>query len=342
MKKLIYFILRAYVKLGLGFYFSSYKTFGRENIPKNGAVIFTANHQNAFLDALLIVGNNGRHTHFLARAEVFKKPFFKWLMSLINMMPIYRIRDGWNALNNNEEIFKACFKILGNDDALLIFPEGNHGFERRLRSLSKGFTRIAFGTLHEHPNLKLKIVPVGINYNRHQGFRTKVSIHYGKALEVAPFYSGPDDHNASLKLRDALSEQMKKLIVHIDESEYEEKYADLKRFNPDFSELKETMELIANLKESKESTYSKPGKSLFWYLFRVNYIFPLLIWKWISKKVKDPVMLASIKFSVGIFLFPIFLLIQTLAIQLILGNLMLTAFYFLFSLLIPLAIKSSD
>ena len=208
--------------------------------------MFTANHQNAFLDALLIVTNNGRNTHFLARAEVFKKDFVKWLLSLINMMPIFRIRDGFQSLSNNEDIFKKCYDILGNKDALLIFPEGNHGFERRLRPLSKGFTRIAFGTLDKFPDLDLKILPTGINYEKHQGFRSSVSIHYGDTLNAVPYYKEGADHLDSISLRNDLSEKMKELIVHIDEENYEDDYQKLLSKNPDFSDLKGTMRLIRN------------------------------------------------------------------------------------------------
>ena len=187
MKRILYLILRAYVWFQLKIYFSSLIVEGREHIPKKGAVLFTANHQNAFLDALLLVSHNGRKTHFVARAEVFKKPIFKWLLSLINMMPIYRIRDGWQSLQHNEAIFRACYEILGKKETLLIFPEGNHGFDRRLRPLSKGFTRIAFGAMTEHPDLELQIVPLGINYEKHQAFRSKVRIRYGPALDARPF-----------------------------------------------------------------------------------------------------------------------------------------------------------
>ncbi|MEQ8358364.1 MAG: lysophospholipid acyltransferase family protein [Cytophagales bacterium] len=342
MKGILYYILRAYVQLGLRFYFSSYKVYGTENIPKKGAIIFTANHQNAFLDALVIVGKNERITHFLARAEVFKKPFFKWLMSLINMMPIYRIRDGWNTLNNNEEIFKACYKILGSKKALLIFPEGNHGFERRLRPLSKGFTRIAFGTLTEQPELDLKIIPVGINYHNHQEFRTRVSIYFGKAIDVQPFYSNTDDHNASLILRNAISTQMEKLIVHIPEDQYDIKFSQLMKINPDFSNLQACRESIDNLSstDSTTSVEKEKQKSFLYYFFRFYYLLPLQLWKGIASEVKDPVMLASIKFSVGIFVFPVFLILQTVLVQIIFGEVSVSLGYFLIGLILPLLIRN--
>jgi 1-acyl-sn-glycerol-3-phosphate acyltransferase len=312
MKALIYITLRAYVWLGLHIYFSKLRIVGRENIPRNGALMFTANHQNAFLDALLVVTHNGRKTHFVARAEVFKKPLFKWLLSLINMMPIYRVRDGWQSLQQNEAIFQACHRILGKEQTLLIFPEGNHGFERRLRPLSKGFSRIAFGTLSEYPDLNLKIVPVGINYHQHQGFRSRVSLHYGKPIEVKPFFNPQDEHQASLTLRNEVSEAMKPLITHIDSNDYQNSYEKLMAGRPDLSDPDESNRRVQNPDGDYPAFTDNNPFGFLSPLFRLNAILPLLIWWRIKKQVKDPVMVASIKFAVGIFVFPLIFLLQSI------------------------------
>lgn len=332
MKALIYLLLRAYVWLGLHIYFSRLRVVGRENIPKSGAVIFTANHQNAFLDALLVVTNNGRKTHFVARAEVFKKPLFRWLLSLINMMPIYRMRDGWQSLQQNEAIFKACFGILGKKQTLLIFPEGNHGFERRLRPLSKGFTRIAFGSLAERPDLDLKIVPVGINYHRHQAFRSRVSIYYGKPVLVHAFYNPDDEHLASLELRNEIAGAMKPLITHIESDDYQQAFEKLMATQPDLSDPVESNTRIQYPEREYPAFREKNPFGFLSPVFRLNAILPLLIWWQIRGQIKDPVMLASVKFAVGIFVFPLIFLLQSL-IPAYLSKWEWGVAYFLFSII---------
>ncbi len=344
MKRLIYLSLRAYVWLLLKLYFSRITVIGRENIPKTGALLFTANHQNAFLDALLIVTHNGRKTHFLAKAEVFNKSFFKWLLSLINMMPIYRVRDGWQNLGKNDVIFDACFTILSKEETILIFPEGNHGFERRLRPLSKGFSRIAFGTLQANSDLDLKIVPVGINYQHHQLFRSRVSVHYGEAFDVKPFYNPNDEHLASLNLRNELSERMKVLITHIGEENYKQTYEDLLQSGVDFSDLNDVRDKLEN--PGRILQVEKIEASFFEKLLKlisaINLFIPFLCWRLIQKKIADPVMLASIKFAVGISIFPLFLLIQALLIYYFFGLYLGFAYVVLSILILKFSRKSNS
>ncbi|MGI9542947.1 MAG: 1-acyl-sn-glycerol-3-phosphate acyltransferase, partial [Cyclobacteriaceae bacterium] len=118
-----YFFVRACVWLGLRFYFKKLVIKGIENIPTKGPIVFTANHQNAFLDALILATTTMRFTHYLVRADVFKSAWARWLLSTLNMMPVYRIRDGRSALDLNAEIFEKCNTILSKGEALLIFPE---------------------------------------------------------------------------------------------------------------------------------------------------------------------------------------------------------------------------
>ena len=73
-------------------------------------------------------------------------------------MPIYRIRDGVQQLGKNQEIFEQCFSILNKQKALMIFPEGSHNRKRTIRPLSKGFTRILYGTLEKYLELNLLLL----------------------------------------------------------------------------------------------------------------------------------------------------------------------------------------
>ena len=74
LKQVWLHIVRAYLKLGLFFYFKKMHVVGTKNIPKSKPVLFLSNHQNALLDALIIATKCGRFSYFLTRASVFKKP----------------------------------------------------------------------------------------------------------------------------------------------------------------------------------------------------------------------------------------------------------------------------
>ena len=110
MKNIWYNFIRSYIKLGLFFYTKKIKVVGKKNIPKKGAVLFAVNHPNGLLDPLLVTTTATRNTHYLVRAAVFKKPLVKKFLATLNLMPIYRIRDGVKELFN-----KRFFKYSSSD-----------------------------------------------------------------------------------------------------------------------------------------------------------------------------------------------------------------------------------
>ena len=54
MKKSFYHFIRIILGFYNRFYFTNFTVVGRENIPQDGVVIFSPNHQNAFMDPLLV------------------------------------------------------------------------------------------------------------------------------------------------------------------------------------------------------------------------------------------------------------------------------------------------
>ena len=105
MKALWYNFIRLIIKIGLFFYVKRIKVSGKKNIPKKGAVLFTVNHPNGLIDPLIATTNIKRDNHYLVRAASFKKPVVKKILGSLNLMPIYRIRDGASQLGKNQEIF---------------------------------------------------------------------------------------------------------------------------------------------------------------------------------------------------------------------------------------------
>ena len=97
MKKLFYYFIKYTIKFTIHCYFRKIKIYGRENIPKNGGVLFSPNHQGAFLDPLLVGCNIKRPITSLTRSDVFGGPL-QWFMDALNMLPVYRIRNGYANL----------------------------------------------------------------------------------------------------------------------------------------------------------------------------------------------------------------------------------------------------
>ncbi len=71
------------------------------------------------------------------------------MLDFIRMIPIYRFRDGLAAMKNNQETFNKGFEVLGNGGSIVMFPEGNHSLERRVRPLTKGLCKASLWCARE-------------------------------------------------------------------------------------------------------------------------------------------------------------------------------------------------
>ncbi|MEP2026131.1 MAG: lysophospholipid acyltransferase family protein [Reichenbachiella sp.] len=217
-KYLWYYSFWLIVRIGLRLYYSKVKVSGLENIPKDTPIIFGSNHENAFIDALLITTSNTRFDHYLVRSGVFKNPVAKAFFNSLNLMPVYRAQDGVNPLEANKQIFRACFEALAKKYAVMLFPEGEHNMRRHRRILKKGITRIALGAVNfEGGATEVAIVPVGVNYSDHTGFRSTVHIVFGQPIKVEKQEEKAENYN---KLTTEITEALSKVHVSLDRKEY--------------------------------------------------------------------------------------------------------------------------
>ncbi|MGG8497807.1 lysophospholipid acyltransferase family protein [Tenacibaculum sp. TC6] len=317
MRIVVYYFFKVVIKTGLFFYSQKIKVNGANKIPKDGAVLFTSNHPNGLIDPLLIATHIKRKTHFLVRAAVFKNKLVASFFDLLGMMPVYRIRDGVNQLSKNEAIFNKCEQILKSEGSLLIFPEGTHNKKRTIRPLSKGFTRIIFQTLDNTPSLQLYIVPVGITYQNIANYPAKVALNFGSPIDTSIYTKKENRFEATKEIKDHVSEELKKLIVHIPEDEnYEDKLQMLNNARIDFTQTKTINKYLnssAALPPAKKTiNYIAP----LLFLIKLNSIIPYSIWKLVSRKIDEVEFIDTFRFGFNIILFPLFYLIQSFLISL--------------------------
>jgi 1-acyl-sn-glycerol-3-phosphate acyltransferase len=198
---------------------------GRENINPEHHLIFAPNHQNALMDALAVLFTQEGQLIFLARADIFKKRIIAAILYFLKILPVYRIRDGFSSLKGNDEIFTKTLDVLKSKKGLVILPEGDHLGFRRLRQLKKGICRVAFQSDEATGfNLKIKIIPVGLEYSNYSRFRQVLTVVYGKPVEVSEFFDlyKESPEKALNELRTKLSNEMKNNMVHIEsEKDYE-------------------------------------------------------------------------------------------------------------------------
>jgi len=197
---------------------------GRENIQPDDHLIFAPNHQNALMDALAVLFTHKGQPVFLARADIFKRKTVAAIMYFLKILPVYRIRDGFSSLKGNDEIFIKTIDVLKNKNGLVILPEGDHAGFRRLRQLKKGICRVAFQSDEATGfTLNIKIIPVALDFSNYARFRQVLTVAYGKPIEVSEYFNSykVNPERALNELRSRLSDEMKGIMVHIEEDEYE-------------------------------------------------------------------------------------------------------------------------
>lgn len=306
MLHFFYLVLKFYVTITLRFYYNKIEVRGKENLRGNGPFLFVANHQNAFIDGLLLVSVNSFSVHFLIRADIYKKKWASAVLHFLKLMPVYRIRDGYENLSKNNDQFDACIRLFKKGDSVLIFPEGNHGHTRKLRPLSKGFTRIAFEAMKQQPDMNLQVIPVGFNYSHQSAFNSRVLIQYGPPIAIKDYYKEPLPANANA-FKDKVAEEIKKLITHIDDdARYEEILSKLNASNPDYFDPVDTNKRVEKIMHGESLVRTERPTSLFNLIttplkpvaFALNAPM-ILAWRKFSKTIKDPVFVSSLKYGFG-------------------------------------------
>ena len=256
---MFYFLFQRFLRITLRRYFKKIEIVGLDKIPKNSPIILVPNHQNAFIDPFMAGSLMPYPIYFLTRADVFNR-WTKPILRNLNMIPVYRIRDGYGKLSMNDAIFKACEQLFKEKKCVLIFPEGNHGEHHYLRPLTKGTARLALQA-QEAIDEDLKIVPVGINYFDHRNPGAKVVLVYGEGFSVAPYLEKYKESSGTglLAMRDAISTAMKStLIIPEKTDDYERlKHTIFQKKNEklSFEELKAIKTIDPDAKPAKKPSH---------------------------------------------------------------------------------------
>lgn len=315
MRQFGYYVLKGCVSFGLFFYYRKIRVIGIENVPKEKPVLFLSNHQNALLDIFLIATRSGRKPWYLTRGDVFRSKLFRPLFSFLQMLPIFRIRDGRDSLSKNQAIFDQCGQLLAKGEAILIFPEANHSLRRRVRPLSKGFTRIIENALEKDPNLDIQLIPIGQNYQTPTSIGDSAALYFGKAIAVKDYWSNPHKIES---LKQAVYNTLCQLTTHIEDVEnYDSILAKLNTYSTSFLFPREINQALENsnfeqVKEFKTNPFSKASKAIF---FLLN--FPMIVlWRLVLKpKVPEPEFMATFRFGFAFIEYPLFYAFLLLMLQ---------------------------
>ena len=214
------------------FYYPQIEVTDAERVPASGPVLFVANHPNSLIDPVIIGIVAKRPVRFLAKAPLFDVPVLGRLMRALGMVPAYRASDDPAQLSRNTESLGAGAEILTAGDALGLFPEGKTHDAAKVEMIRSGAARIAMQALEKGAST-LKVVPLGINYERKEDARTAVWVRVGEPIDVAKLLeSAGDASKATRRLTAEIDRQLKALVVHLNDDKLEPLVAELEILFP--------------------------------------------------------------------------------------------------------------
>lgn len=220
----LYSFLRPFVDYHIKKSFRRYKVTGKENIPQNAACIFAANHTNTLMDALVLLCVSREKKVFIARGDIFKRPAIAKIMFFLRILPIYRIRDGYKSVkDNNSEIIEKAADVIHDEVKLFLYPEATHRTKHSLRQLSKGIFHIALKANQEFGHEKpIYIIPTGIEYGDYFRYRSTALISFGEPINVTEYVNQHKEENEAIVmngLRELVTEGLSKQISYIPDNE---------------------------------------------------------------------------------------------------------------------------
>jgi glycerol-3-phosphate dehydrogenase (NAD(P)+) len=168
---LVYWLVRGILQPFFHIYFRLSRI-GREHLPAEGPYIIAANHRS-FLDPFVIATMARRPMYYVAKKELFKRPWQAWILNALGAFPVDRGAG-------DEQSVETAKAILARGDVVLIFPEGTRIRPGALGHAKRGVGRLALES-------GVPVIPVAVIGTEavRRGWRIrphKVRIRAGRAL----------------------------------------------------------------------------------------------------------------------------------------------------------------
>lgn len=183
-------------------------------IGQKGPLLIASNHPNSFLDAIILATLFKSPIHSLARGDAFANKIITKILTSFNMLPVYRVSEGVENLENNYDTFSACQDIFKRDGIVLIFSEGRCINEWHLRPLKKGTARLALEAWQSGVNIK--VLPLGINYSSFRKFGKTVFLNFGNFITKEEIDEDHYSGKTIITFNQKLKYQLEKLVFEID------------------------------------------------------------------------------------------------------------------------------
>ena len=219
----LYSILLPYVNWHTRRSYRRFEVHGKENLPKDGGLIFGANHSNTLMDALVLLSSNNVRKVFIARGDIFKNPIAAKVLTFMRILPIFRIRNGVAAVRNNDDSLNKAVEVVHDQVELYLFPEGMHRTKHSLMRMGKGLFHIAVDANKQFGDKRpVFIIPTAIEYGDYFRYRSTAMVNFGNPINVTEFLKNTTEENEAANiniLKDQLHEEISKLFTYIPDDE---------------------------------------------------------------------------------------------------------------------------
>lgn len=212
--------LRSFSRFAVRRYYGAFAVTGQERIPASGPAVFVANHPNSMFDPAVVGITVQRRVHFVSKAPLFDLPVFGNLMRSLGMIPAFRGRDDMSQVGRNAGSLDDAAQWLVRGEAVGIFPEGMSHDMPKLELVRGGAARMAIAAARA--GARPLIVPLGLNYERKEGFKSDIWVRVGEPIDVAAELPnlGEDDRKAARKLTNEIDRRLKTVVVHLNEDKW--------------------------------------------------------------------------------------------------------------------------
>lgn len=192
---MLYELLKPVVGVALHWYYRSILTEGIERVPKDGPVFLAVNHPNALVDALVVGFTVPRRVRFTAKATIFANPLAARFLRTVGVVPLRRASDEIRAgassaspadAERNAGSFEAVADALAEQGAIVIFPEGKSHDLPQLAPLRTGLARMTLQAYQAHGVRGVRIIPIGLLFERKEAPRSRVLLQVGEPIHVDP------------------------------------------------------------------------------------------------------------------------------------------------------------
>lgn len=206
---MLYYFLKYYVRFTLLLFCKRITIHNKKDFQLDGPLLIGANHPNSFFDAILVGTYMRVPVHFMTRSDVFRFKAVRFILSRLQMIPVYRIRDGKDKLSLNEQSFREARKSLRKKHHVLIFVEGFCNYQTTLQPLKKGGARILDQSWQEQ--LPVKMLPLWIRYNSFHDFGKEIDLITGTSFGIEEMPTGTDAGSRILEINRQTAGQLQNL-----------------------------------------------------------------------------------------------------------------------------------